>query len=491
MSLIRTITVNSVIDQVSEPTMRELQSSRTLRVRLSRILDPFIFYSLLVVFVVTAVPYGTVEPWWKALFECAMFALALLWIAEGMLSGKWLVRQHRLLIPLLALVVFTVIQTTLPLRSTSASLGPGGRLQPLSFSPYDTQLFVYHLVALIVAAGLLLRYTTTRSRLKSLVYVVIGIGLLSTAFGLLRLAFQSNLPESGVGFGQFINHNHFAFLAEMSLGLVLGLMLIRPVAFTRLVWCLVMAISMWVAVVLSGSRGGLASITGQVLFVALLIFIAKPGRELLKEGNRRQRVQRLGPFLVTRVVLISSLLIVMGLSVVWVGGDPLASQLESIPNEFGVKDSDKYSRTYRSKIWPTTLEVIKDHPLSGVGFGGYWIAITKYHNASGEFTPQQAHNDYLELLASGGLIGVMIGLWFIGRICKSVVIRLRHSDPLLTALSIGALAGVFAIAIHSIVDFGLHVTINALVFGALLVIATVTIPPDKHNETVAQHPFDG
>ena len=242
-----------------------------LRVRIARLLDRFIFHSLLVVFVLAAVPYGTVEPWWKALFECAMFALALLWIIEGMLSGKWLVRQHRLLIPLLALVVFTVVQTTLPLRSASVS----GGLQPISFSPYDTQLFVYHLLALIVASGLLLRYTTTRSRLKSLVYVSIGIGLLSTAFGLLRHAFQAKpgyllpylQPDSGEvlgggGFGQFINHNHFAFLAEMSLGLVLGLMLIRPVRFTRLVWCLAMAIPMWVAVVYSGSRGGLASITG-------------------------------------------------------------------------------------------------------------------------------------------------------------------------------------------------------------------------------------
>ena len=173
---------------------------------------------------------------------------------------------------------------------------------------------------------------------------------------------------------------------------------------------------------------------------------------------------------------------------VWVGGDPLAHQLAGIPNEFGVKDSDKYSQTYRSRIWPTTWEMIKDHPLGGVGFGGYWIAITKYHNASGEFTPQQAHNDYLELLASGGLIGVAIGLWFIGGFCKSVLIRLRHPDPLLGAFSMGALAGIFAVAIHSIVDFGLHITINALLFATLLVIATVTISPDVVGVSLRGHP---
>ncbi len=475
--------------EVQRPYLESVKSVKSVD-RLARLLDPFIFYSVLAVFVLAAIPYGTIEPWWKAIFECAIFALGLLWIIEGMLSGKWLVRQHRLLVPLIALVALAVVQITLPLRSSSVSLLSGTGLHPISFSPYETQLFIYDLMALLVASGLLLRYTTTRSRLKSLVYVVIGIGLASTGFGLVRRAFQTKpgfllhflLPESaeamgGGGFGQFINHNHFAFLAEMSLGLVLGLMLSRPLRMTRLAWCLAVAIPMWIAVVYSGSRGGLASITVQVLFIALLIFIAKPGRELLREGTRHDDVRRFGPFLVKRVVLIASFLIVMVLGIVWVGGDPLAYKLESIRYEFGVKDSDKYTRTYRSSIWPMTWEMIKDHPIVGVGFGGYWIAITKYHKASGAYSPQEAHNDYLELLSNGGLIGVAIGLWFIVGFCKSVLTRLRHRDPLLSALSIGALAGIFAVAIHSIVDFGLHITINALLFVTLMVIATVTISP--------------
>ena len=137
-----------------------------------------------------------------------------------------------------------------------------------------------------------------------------------------------------------------------------------------------------------------------------------------------------------------------------------------------------------------TWEMIKDHPIVGVGFGGYWIAITKYHKASGEVTPQEAHNDYLELLSSGGLIGVAIGLWFILGFGKSVLTRLRYGDPLLSALSIGALAGIFAVAIHSIVDFGLHITINALLFVTLMVIATVTIPPTAIHRLHRLHRFN-
>ena len=456
--------------------------------RFIRYLDPFIFYALLTIIVLTAVPYGTVEPWWKAVFQCAVFALGCLWIVEGTLSGTWLVRQHRLLIPLVALIAFAFIQTNVPVRAGLPGPTIDAGLRPISFAPYDTKMAALQLIALVTTAALLLRFTTTRRRLTMLVYVVVGIGLGSTLFGFIRKWFQYKvgflLPhlqlDDGTvlgtgGFGQFINHNHFAFLVEMSLGLLLGLMLRRPLRPTRLAFGLILAIPMWIAIVYSGSRGGLASMIAQILFVALLVFVAKPGRQLLRTENGRSQVGRIGPFLITRVLLIASFLAVVIIGIVWVGGEPLAYRLQSVPNEFGVRDSDKYSRTHRSTIWPMTWQMIKDHPLAGVGFGGYWVAVTKYHHGSGEMTPQEAHNDYLELLASGGLIAAVFVVWFIALFLNELIIRLRQSPVVPGAYSGGALSGIFAVAVHSLVDFGLHVTINALVFTILIAIATVRI----------------
>ena len=53
----------------------------------------------------------------------------------------------------------------------------------------------------------------------------------------------------------------------------------------------------------------------------------------------------------------------------------------------------------RNEIWRATLKMFA-HPILGVGLGGYWIGITAYHDASGLMTPQEAHNDYLELLSA-------------------------------------------------------------------------------------------
>jgi O-antigen ligase len=112
------------------------------------------------------------------------------------------------------------------------------------------------------------------------------------------------------------------------------------------------------------------------------------------------------------------------------------------------------------------------HPILGVGLGGYWIGITAYHDASGLMTPQEAHNDYLELLSSGGLIGFALGVWF-----AAMVIRLARRNLLVDtgykrAVRLGAILGITGVAAHSLVDFGLHITTNAVVFLSLIMMAT-------------------
>lgn len=456
--------------------------------RVARFLDPFIFYSLIAVIALTAIPYGTVEPWWKAVFQCAVFALAILSVVEGLLSKQWFVKRYRLLIPLLVMVGFAVIQMTIPLRN-AATAGGASVWRPISFSPYDTQLFVYQFAALIVATGLLIRHTTSRQRLKTLIYLVIGIGVASTFFALVRHATQRTpgffLPYlqpdlgdgmPGVGYGQFINRNHFAFLAEASLGVLLGLLVGRVLQIKYLLLAVSATILMSVALIYSGSRGGLVAMVGEVLFLALLVFVIEPGRELLQDrAGNPGRGRRIGKFLIARTALLAFLIVVMVIGIVRVGGDPLAERLQAAPQEEFANPHDKYAKTFRLKIWPTTWSLIKDHPIAGVGLGGYWIAVSQYHMGSGEFTPQQAHNDYLELLASGGLIAIVIGLWFIVLFLQESFLSLRASDPFLRASRFGALAGMFAVAIHSTVDFGLHVTINTLVFVVLVVIATARV----------------
>lgn len=457
--------------------------------RTARLLGNGIFYTLLTLIALVAVPYGTVEPWWQALFEIVVFGLAALWLIEGFLSGSYGVSAYRILLPLIALALFGLLQTIPFGRETTVPLTSGARVwHALSADPHGTRQWVSEMLALILVAAMLLRYTFSRRRLRMLIYLVIGVAVASALFGLLRKTTQHQpgfiLPYlvPGFGYGQFINNNHFAFLMEMALGLVLGLTIAGRVRRDRLPVYLGVSLLLGMSLVISNSRGGILSMLCQLVFIALLFPSVRLVREhsSLKTGTRR-RIQQAGRSLVVRALLILCLVITVSIGIVWVGGDPLLGRLEAIPREVSTQEESQRWGERRIDIWRATLRLIKAHPIAGVGMGGYWAAIPEYHDASGEFTPQRAHNDYLELLASGGLIGVALGAWFVYALIRSARKRLRSAERFRRATSFGALVGLSGVAVHSFFDFGLHTTINAIVAITLVVIATVDVRLDEQT----------
>lgn len=443
----------------------------------ARILDRIVFYSLLVLIVLVAIPYGTVEPWSVALFECAVFALTILWLVEGLMSKHWFVSTHRLLLPFLGLILFCFAQT-LPIELAAREVAGLKLSKTISADPYQTKLVALKFLALLLTSGMLLRYTSNRRRLYTLIYTVLGIGVASALFGIIRQTTQHDasgliLPHlrAGSGYGQFINKNHFAYLMEMALGLALGVALARGARREQRLISLAFALPVWTALVLSNSRGGLFAMLAQVLFLGFLFINVY----LLRDVQGRDRdatavAGRRSLSIVLRAVLLGSLVVLVFLGAIWMGGERLATRLETVPDEVAGREGNEGAS--RREIWQATWQLIKDHPIAGVGFGGYRAAIPVYHRASGRLTPQEAHNDYLELLASGGLIGVSLLIWFLVVFIRSARERLRKADRFRRAASTGALVGLFGIAIHSFVDFGLHITINALVFAVLLVIAS-------------------
>jgi O-antigen ligase len=428
-----------------------------------------VFHSLLAVIALAAIPYGTVEPWWKAVFACFVFALAALSVLVQLLSSE---RAHglalpSLFLPALGLMAFAIVQTISWSHFTVAGLSVG---RTLSADAFQTRQFVVQILALFLVAWLLLLHTTTARRLRLLVDVVVGIGVASAVFGLWRQLSQHRpgflLPFllPGYGYGQFINSNHFAFLMEMAVGLALGLVVFRGVAGKRLAIYLIAVVPMWVALVLANSRGGILSMLCQVMFLAAL-FISR------RQDADKARLSR-GRRLLLSAALVATLLLGALVTVVFVGGDPLAGRIGSLSVELDRKTADSY--TLRPNIWRATWEMIKHHPVAGVGFGGYWVAITEYHHGSGEASPQEAHSDYLELLASGGLIGVAIAVWLVFAFVRTALREVRANDRYLRAAKFGALAGIVAVAVHSLVDFGLHLTINAALFTVLVAIVMIS-----------------
>jgi O-antigen ligase len=331
------------------------------------------------------------------------------------------------------------------------------------------------LLALMLAGIFLFRYVSSESRLRTLINAVIGVAVASAIFGILRqttqhqIGFALPLLPLESGYGQFINRNHFALLMEMGFGLTLGMILGGVNKREQALIYFAALLPIWTGLVLCGSRGGLIAMLAQVVTATLLLGIVVRWGLASDSSSTILRVIQSWPM---RVVLLLVLICGVVLGTLWLGGDRLATRIEESRREFNFEADALRQGASRNEIWRLTLRMFAAHPFLGVGMGAYWVAVPKFHDASGTTTPQEAHNDYLELLASGGLVGMAIGGWFAVAVFRKTRQNLRSLHRFRRAAAFGAMIGIVGVAVHSLVDFGLHMIVNALVFTTLVTIAT-------------------
>ena len=436
------------------------------------LLNKLVFGSLLTLIVITPIPYGTVEPWWKAAFVCAVFAICIL----ALIDNPTHIPGKSVLLPMLALAALAFIQTLSLGSRTEANLTVWNTI---SADPYQTRFFTLQMLALTVFLALLYRYASTERRVRLLVYTILAIAVASAIFGILRQSTQQQtgfilpLLKPAQGYGQFINKNHFAYLMEMAFGLGLGIILGGGVKRDRLMIYVAILLPIWTALVLANSRGGVLAMITQIVTAVLLLTSVRA----LSEGYQFQKITQ--PIAV-RALLVVVLFVGIVLGTIWVGGDRLATNFEGTGSEF-TTDTLRQGAS-RNEIWRASLKMFAAHPILGVGLGGYWIGITAYHDASGLMTPQEAHNDYLELRSRGGGSGLALGIGGVVAVIRKARENLRVDVGYMRAVRLGAILGIAGVAAHSLVDFGLHIIVNAVVFLTLIMIATTSLNDSQRRK---------
>jgi O-antigen ligase len=447
---------------------------------MGRLLDKVVFVSLLALIVTTAIPYGTVDPWWEALFECAVFGSTALWILEGLLSGDWRLNRFLPIVPLIILTVYSFLQTV-QLPTWIVATGAHSAQRMLTVDQYQTHLTTLKILSLTAFLGLLLIHVSTPKRLTWLVRTLIAVGFGSAVFGITRQLLQAPTSSGfvlpflfpGTGYGQFIGANGFSYLMEMSFGLIAGLVLGSGIPRTRVPVYVAAALVIWTALVLSNSRGGMVSLGFQFIFLLLVSTAWYLRRRRSRAGSRPGRALAfIERSLVVRLVAIAVIGCVLVAGVLWMGGERLTSKFQEQASSENTNTIDGITRR---QIWRSTWSLIKDNPWTGVGFGAYFLAIPQYQIGSGRIKVAQAHNDYLDLLASGGLVAGLLAAWFIVLVFWRTRSSLRAADSYRRAAALGAVAAMLDVAIHSVVDFGLQFTGIAVFFMAVVTIAAVNL----------------
>ena len=426
----------------------------------------FAFLIICLAIILSALAYGTVHAWSLAVFFIGSIVLLVLWVVDAWILNSVRLSKNVLQLPLLGLLLLGLVQL-LPFRNPDH----GGAISlplvhSLSYSPYATRLIVIEVIALLLYFGSTLVFLDTPKRLRLLVRTITIFGFVLAIFGLTqsftsptRVMWIREMPQSEA-FGPFINRHHFAGYMELTIALPLGLVFSNAVEREKKFIYLFAAGLMAVALVMTNSRGGIISLVAELLFLISLMGIRRHQRK-----ERTQKTARLKSAAM-RAGLALALIIGLFVGVVLLGGEQALSRL------VGSVHTDDPT-TGRAQFWSVTVDIIKNHPVIGTGLGSFAVVYTGYDTRNGLYRLEQAHNDYLQVLSDGGIVGAAIGLVFLIALFRMGFTRRESRDDFRRGVATGALAGCFAVLVHSFFDFTLHTTSNSLLFLVLAALATI------------------
>ena len=378
------------------------------------------------------------------------------------------------LVPLPPDVVLAISPETAPwLREARFGQTLDGGWRPLSLAPRDTAIVLAEFCAFALLLVGLVR-AIRHVGIPWLLTRLCGLGMGLAVLGILqRLLTDADQPlvygfwrpvQGGSPFGPFINRNHFAGWMVMALPLIvgfsMGLALSRDgsrrdgwsgwlrwsstVEAHRVLVVVASALGMGLALVVTGSRSGLASLAVGLTAVAGLMW-----------GHLPTRGARLAA--VTYVVLV-----MLG-AVGWAG-------INRTIDRFGPASRDF---TSRMAAWRDTLRMVEGFPWAGVGLGAYGEAMLVYQSGPRDVQYVQAHNDYLQLGSEGGLLVGLPALGLVIVIGRQVRRRFTSGEdaPLTQWIRAGAVGGLVGIAVQSLVEFSLQLPGNGVLFVLLMALA--------------------
>jgi hypothetical protein len=327
-----------------------------------------------------------------------------------------------------------------------------------------------HLFAAFATLMLGVARFVTRSTVRSVAVGIVMLGVVIAVTGMVQRAtfdgkiygfWEPQMP--GSVFAPFVNRNHFAGWMLMAIPLTLGVLgasisrgmrTVHPTFRDRVLWfsspeanrailvagaAVVMALSL----VLTMSRSGMLSIAAALAVMATMA--------LARHGSTGRRVAH-SAYLTVLVVGI----------VAWVGVDAIAARFEA---------DSTVTLSGRFEIWRDTLDIARDFWLTGTGLNTYGVATLFYQTSVPGLHLREAHSDYLQLAAEGGLllcVGVVLA---IGAFATEVRRRFGTAEGSSYWIRAGAVTGIVAIALQSTVEFSLQMPGNAAFFAVLCGIA--------------------
>jgi len=337
---------------------------------------------------------------------------------------------------------------------------------------WSNSLMVSLLELLLFLAGPILYFIVVNNikdehQINRLLTTILFISSLLGIYGIFQyqgidFAFwKANIGRQQV-FGLFGNVNYFAEYLIVPLPLAISLFFVCRNR-TKKILLLIGILAIGGSLILTFTRGSYLAIGISSLFMFLLYLVAQ-GKSFIKEYKKIFIIILAFIILVTFLFAIPNPLNKSGTVISKIKGRISISQFTS-----------GSSLKRREAIWGFTTLMIKDHPLLGSGLGTF-----KYNSLSyqAKFFDQgenrslypygiadKVHNEYLQLGAEVGILGLGIFLWLIISYLRyGLRILKKLKDKYKQGIVIGLMGGVVAVLIDAVFGFPLHLPATLVLF---------------------------
>ena len=316
----------------------------------------------------------------------------------------------------------------------------------------------------------------SEKQINRIISAVLLVGVALGIYGIFQyndISFPFWVPVTGTKkvFGLSGNVGYFAGYLILPLSLAIPLFLISKNR-TRKILLFIGILTIGTTLILTFARSSYLSLGISLLFMFLLFLLSR-GKIFIKENKK------IFIFLVIVIIIAASLFIIP---------TPLnkpGTAISLIKGRITVTPfSQDTNITKRIAIGKFTAMMIKDRPILGSGIGTFKYNTLRYQ---AKFFEQgdnrsiyptgfsdKAHNEYLQLWAELGTIGIAIFLWLIITYFNYGIRYLkREKDKQKQGIMIGLMGAVLAFLVDSFFWFPLHLPSNLSLFWLFIGLATV------------------
>lgn len=360
----------------------------------------------------------------------------LIWSIKIGMSGKIAVLKTSINIPLLAFLFSCILSTCFSILPHMSMIG--------EYKRHEGLITLINYAALCCLSA---NFVKEIVWMKKSAIVLVVVGVIAAICGILQ-PFGIDLSRwgsGGVPISFFGNQNYVGGYMAMVVFFAIGLFLNSSTK-----WHIILAgmgsLLIYACLIITKNRGGFLG-----LLAGLIIFAILNRAEMWKKR---------------KMAVIYGLIIILTTAGLCLNEKTsplpkLTGTIQIVKSEGGEKIEAAGTFANRIQIWKTTLQVIRDSPIFGVGPDALRMAATKHEtlkfiHAEGGYNTliDKAHNEILDITATRGLIGLAVYFWILivffilaGRLWKGI----KYPDKWLISASIAAIVSFF---VQNEVGFG-------------------------------------